>query len=209
MAVKPTAVKKEKKTKKWYPITAPSFFKDQVLGEIPSSAISNLVGRKISINLMSATRDFKHQDVTLTFTIDTVQGQTAIASVDAYRQSLSSLKRLIRRKTDRVDERVVVKTKDNVTALVKVVMITLNNTYSKVLTKLRKATKDNLIVFCQGLTFIELVQGVINNRLPRDLKQSLNKVFPVGDVPAHSILTFTAVCLLLSIALSLFKNANK
>jgi signal peptidase I len=33
-----------------------------------------------------------------------------------------------------------------------------------------------------------------------------NMVFPIGKVPAHSFMDFAAVCLLFSIALSLFKK---
>ncbi len=34
----------------------------------------------------------------------------------------------------------------------------------------------------------------------------VDKVLPVGNIPAHSFLQFTVVCLLFSIALSLFKT---
>jgi hypothetical protein len=36
-----------------------------------------------------------------------------------------------------------------------------------------------------------------------------DRVFPLGKIPAHSFLQLTVVCLLFSIALSIFKNDNK
>ena len=55
-----------------------------------------------------------------------------------------------------------------------------------------------LFMFIAGLSLLmTMVLGV------------LNTAFPLGKIPAHSFLQLTTVCLLFSIALSIFKNNNK
>jgi ribosomal protein S3AE len=182
MAKKIKVAKEKGKPKKWYPVTVPAMFKEQVIGEIPCKDISHLLNRTVSINLMSATRDFRHQDTTLTFTITSVSGQVAQAALCALRLSPSSLKRLVRRKTDRIDVRVPVKTKNDQDAIIKIVLITLNNTYHKVKSALIAATEKEALALIKKTGFVELAQQLTANKFQKDVKQALNKVFPVRYV---------------------------
>jgi small subunit ribosomal protein S3Ae len=173
------AKRDKKKIKKWFPITAPSVFKDQVLGEIPVTDISELLGRKVSINLMSATRDFKHQDITITFRVDQISGNTAQCNVSSYRLSPSPIKRMIRRKSDRIDLRAELTTGDKKKALIKVIAVTLNNTYSGVRTKLREEGQKFLKEYVKKQGYTSLVMSIIVNKLQREMKSHLNKLYPV------------------------------
>ncbi len=179
MAKRTKSGKDKKVHKKWYPVIAPAMFKEQVIGEMPATDISKLLKRNISINLMSATRDFRHQDTTLKFLINSVSGQTAQASLVSYTLSPSSMKRMIRRRTDRIDVRVDVKTKSGLDAVIKVVLVTLNNTVAGVRTKIRNKAITEVKELCKKISFVELVQQLTRNKFQKELKSLVTKVYPV------------------------------
>lgn len=179
MATTDKAKKERKKTKKWYPVTCPEMFGDRHIGEVPTYEVSSLIGRKLTLNLMTITNDFKHQDTNLTVTVKSLSGNVGIASLDAFKLSLSSLKRIVRRKSDRVDYVGILNLKNSQRAVVKAVIITLSNTFSQVRTRLQKATAEYLSNEAKGLNFTEFVKGVIDNKLQKELKNKLNKIYPV------------------------------
>jgi hypothetical protein len=71
----------------------------------------------------------------------------------------------------------------------------------------------NKEVKCKGVINIKLsVLFIIGAALSLLLCMALgvtDRVFPLGSIPAHSFLELTVVCLLFSIALSLFKNTKQ
>ena len=172
----------KKKVKKWFTVTCPLMFSNNSLGEVPTTELNNLLHRQMTLNLSACTRDFRHQDTSVSFRITNLSGNVAEAEIISYKLAPASLKRIVRRKTDRVDLITQVTIKDNVKVVAKIVVMTLNNTYHGVRNKLRAAAEISFKEVVKNKSYVEIVQSLIQNRLPRELKKIITKVFPTRFV---------------------------
>ena len=64
-ASKATTIKK----KIWVQLVAPQSFNSQLIGEIPTTETKKLIGRVVTVNLMSLTGDMKKQNTNIKFLI--------------------------------------------------------------------------------------------------------------------------------------------
>ncbi len=171
-----------RRAKKWYPVIAKQVFKSTEIGEIPCKSIETLLNRKLTVSLMTLTRDFKHQDAHVTFQITSISGQTAEADAFGYKLSPATIKRIVKRRSNRIDVRVVDATKEGKKIVIKLVITTLNNTYAAVQKKIRAKAEEMLKSQLSSNPFITIFESIIHNKLQRELRKALNKIYPVRTV---------------------------
>jgi small subunit ribosomal protein S3Ae len=173
---------KAKKKKRWFSLMPPSFFNQKPIAELLSDELSNLVGKKMSINLNQITKDFRHQDNKLLLLISGTSGQLLKTDFVGFETSFPSVKRLIRRRRDRIDLRVIIKTKDNVECVIKFVLVTYKNAANAILTKVRHALSAHIKKIASTKNFMDLANDVVRNKLQRELVPVIRKVFPVRSI---------------------------
>ncbi len=91
------------KKKKWIQVLAPKSFRNEVIGEVYAFEAQSLIGRVVTVNLMSLTGDMKKQNTNLKFVINAVEGGKAITELDGYHLIPASIRRLVRRGKKRID----------------------------------------------------------------------------------------------------------
>lgn len=85
------------RAKEWYAIFTPSYFGEQNVANIPTSDISNLMGRVIENTLYDVTGDFSHQSTKLRFLVVNVKGDRADTIMKGHEYSPDYLRSLVRR----------------------------------------------------------------------------------------------------------------
>ncbi len=175
------------KKKKWFTVVGPDFMKQVPIGETPANDASYLVGRTIKISLMAITNDPKHQNFSIDFEIDKVAGLNAHTRIKAFHMSGSAIKRFVKRGRDRIDDSFVANTKDNIQIRIKPLLITRENSKGSILTKLRKYTRELIIKQVKTLTYDQLMQDIIYGKFTKQIKPSLNKIYPLKSVDVRSI----------------------
>jgi ribosomal protein S3AE len=179
MAEAKTEKAKKLKKKKWYPIAAPKLFQDELLGEILVDEPNLIMNRVLTTNLMNLTNDMKHQNINIKFRVNKIDDNVAYTELISYEMLPSSIKRLVRRDINKLDESFVCETKDNVLVRIKPFLLTKAATKGSKLKLLRKTMISLISKEIKHLSFDEVIEDVITRKLQNNVKAYLKKIYPL------------------------------
>ena len=170
------------KKKRWFTINSPKLMGEKPIGESYLSDINAAVGRNVTVNLMQLTGDMKSQSSNVKFQITGIQDNKLITKICGYNFSPATIKRFVRRRMTRVDISLMENTKDNVTIRIKPFLLTREKVSRSVEHALRAKLKEELIDFVKQTPYEELFNMIIKHRLQKELKTTLNKIYPVKNI---------------------------
>ena len=171
-------VKKVQKKKRWISIIAPKVFREIVIGESPVYDPKEMVGKKLKINLMTLIRDPKKQNINITFLINGVKGDSVVTEIHGYEMTHSSLKRMVKRRREKIDDSFVCKTKDDKIISIKPLIIPNGKINRSVATAIRNTARYNVAKILQTKVFDELISELMSGRFQVKLKEEIKKVYP-------------------------------
>ncbi|MBD3309987.1 hypothetical protein GF351_02095 [Candidatus Woesearchaeota archaeon] len=186
MPPKTKTVKTKVKKKRWIKIVAPKSFNQELLGETYVLEPKQVLGRHISVNLMSLTRDPKKQNTDLTFYANQLSGEEVMTEIAGYRLSPSTIKRMVRRGKDRIDHSFVAVTSDKKRIRIKPLMITLSCTHRPARAALKKGLEKAMKSAVSKNTFEKLIHDIITFRFQRTMKDAVKKIYPLRTVEIRS-----------------------
>lgn len=169
----------KKKKKKWISILASKEFNNMEVGETITAEPSTLVGRNVSINLMNLTQDIKTQNTKIIFKISEVKNDKAVTEIVKYELVPSSLKRMVHKDKEKIDDSFKVTTKDNVEVRIKPFTVTKSSTNRSVLTALRHKTRELLTEAIKKATYDVFMEEVIKFKIQNVIKRELSKIYPL------------------------------
>ena len=167
------------KKKQWYNILAPKQFENAVIGETLVYEPSAMLAKTLSRSLMNLTNDMKRQNINIHFKVVEIDGDKAKTSIIGYQIVPSSVKRFIRRNSEKMDLSFTCETADNVFLRVKPLVIAKADIKGSVAAKLRNNIVSYLIRTIKKLTYDELLNELISRKLHDEMRQVLNKIYPV------------------------------
>ncbi len=177
MASKNISTKRKKKN--WYGLYAPESLNKAFLGESHVYNTDDLIGKTISLNLSMFTGDMKKQNIIASFRVKNIEENKGITELIGYKLSLSYLKRLVRRRRDKVDDSFLAKSKDDKIVRIKTVVMTNSRTYESANSAIRLSLRAKIRKTLKEMAFDEFVNGLINIRLQKEWKNSLSKIYPI------------------------------
>ncbi len=180
MATKNIAVKKKKKV--WLSIYSPDFMGNIFLGESFVYGKEDLMGKTLNLNLATVTNDMKKQNINVSFRVIGVEdgkGQTQLVN---YLLSPSYIKRLIRRKRNKIEDSFLVKTRDGKVVRIKPIAITNNETYNSIVMRIRAGMKDMVRRAVKEKTYEEFIVDILALKFQKEMKDKLNKIYPLKYV---------------------------
>ena len=178
MAAKKSVSTKRKK-KAWYGLYAPSSLNNAFLGESIVYDPNDLVGKTLKMNLSMFTNDMKKQNIIASFRVNKVEDKKGLTELIGYSLGLAYLKRLVRRRRDKVDDSFLAKDKEGKFVRVKTVAMTNSKTYDSVSSAIRLSLRAKVRKSLKEMSFEEFVNALINVRLQREWKNSLGKIYPL------------------------------
>jgi len=173
----------------WYRIVSPKLFGQMELGETYLASPEGAIGRNLKINLKDLTGNMKDQNAYVKFTVDELEGTTLKASISGYELTATSVKRMVRKSTDRLDDYLVFKTKDGKNVILKTLLITQIKAQRSVQKQLRLKMKAFLAEEVKNNTFETVVGNLVSRKIQMTLKKLLYKIYPVNDATVR-VLTF-------------------
>ena len=173
--------------KKWFPIFASKEFEEANIGESLVASASDLVGRIVSVNLMSLTNDIKLQHITLKFKIIGADNDKATADLIGFEIIPPAIRRLVRRGVDRIDDSFICETVDNKKIRVKPFILTKSYARGLVGNRLRKAMIDYIAKEAKKVTFDDLVKNLLGNKFQTSIKAELKKIYPIKSCEIKSV----------------------
>ena len=167
------------KKKQWLMILAPKMFDNVPLGETLVFDPGAMMGKTLSYSLMNLINDNKKQNISLQFKVTEVEGDHAKTAVIGYKIMPSSIKRFVRRNSEKVDLSFPCDTSDNVLVRIKLLFVTKNTVKGSIAAKLRHNSVSFVIKTIKKMTYEELIDSLITRKLHEMIKESLNPIFPL------------------------------
>ena len=167
------------KKKQWYNIIAPKQFDNVVIGETLVYEPGAMLGKTLSHSLMNLTNDTKRQNINIHFKVVAIDGDNAKTSIVGYQIIPSTVKRFVRRNSEKMDLSFTCDTADNVFLRVKPLVITKADVKGSTAAKLR----NNIISFLgktiKKMTYDELISDLISRKLQDSMRQNFSKMYPL------------------------------
>jgi len=173
--------------KNWYTILSPKFLGEKPIGETYLSDLKDAVGRTIKVNLMSITKDIKSQPYSVKFKIDSARDTTLNTSIVGYYLSESTIKRYVRRRMSRIDDSLVLESKDKDKVRIKPFLLTRGLVSRAVRENIRASLKKELTEFVNKNKTEDVFGIIISYKIQRDLRSALNKIYPVRSLEIRMI----------------------
>jgi ribosomal protein S3AE len=167
------------KKKHWLKIYSGKPFNEQVIGETLLADSSSAIGKPLKVNLMNLTGNIKNQNTNIQFVVDNVSEGKAHTKVHGYEMISAALKRLIRRRSSKIDMSFDAVTSDGVKIRIKPFLLTRNKANNSVLNALRKTAKENVIKTISNTGYQNIIQDLVNHRFQVNMKKQLSKIYPI------------------------------
>ena len=167
------------KKKQWFPIIAPKQFENAVIGETLVYSPSQMLGKTLSHSLMNLTNDMKRQNISIHFKVVEVEDNKAKTSIIGYQITPSSIKRFVRRNSEKMDNAFTCETADNVFLKVKPLIVTRGDVKGSVAAKMRNNITSFLAKTIKKMTYDEIINDLITHKLQSLMRESLNKIYPL------------------------------
>ena len=167
------------KKKQWYPILAPKQFEEVVIGETLVADPQAMLGKALSHNLMNLTSDMKRQNINIHFKVVEIDGNKGKTAIIGYQIIPSSVKRFVRRNSEKMDLSFNCETADNIFLRVKPLVITKADVKGSIAAKLRNNIVQFLIKTIKKMSYNEIMTDLISHKLQALMRETFNKMYPL------------------------------
>ncbi len=171
-----------KRRKTWYTIIAPKIFDNIELGETPAIAAKDVIGRTLTLPLSSIIPDTRKFYMKVSFKIIDVKDTTAYTKFIGHEVVREYVTHIVRPHTTRVDNNIVVQTKDGVKIRVKGILIFAGRVKEAIKTKARKIMDEVTKRFASEKDFDDFVKAMLFDELTKVMKEKARKLYPVAKV---------------------------
>ena len=167
------------KKKQWYSILAPKQFENAVIGETLVYEPQQMLGKTLSHSLMNLTNDTKRQNINIHFKVTEVEDDKAKTSIIGYQIIPSTVKRFVRRNSEKMDISFTCETADNVFLRVKPLIVTKADVRGSIAAKVRNNALAFLAKTIKKMTYDEVLNDIISRKLQDSMRQTLSKIYPL------------------------------
>lgn len=171
----------KKKKKIWVQINAPKIFGNKKIGETHVFSIENAFGKTVEQNLMTLTGEMKKQNITIKFTVEKGKGPILNTKIISYKMAPSFIKRMVRRRRDKLEFSKAFKTKDNIKVRIKPIIITTNSTRGSTKTSLIKKAQAIVGAYVSNYRYEQLIEDIISFKIQSKIKNGLKEIHPVRN----------------------------
>ena len=164
------------KKKKWFTIFAPKLFDQKEIGETVAEKPETLENRVITVNARELTGNPKKQQVNLFFKVFNVQGLKAYTKLVGHEINPNFLKRIIRRRTSKMETSQIVNLRDNQKARVKTIVISFKKLPKIKETAVRKIMIEKIAYASKKKDFDDFVNEMIFGNIAGKIQNETKKI---------------------------------
>jgi ribosomal protein S3AE len=168
------------KKKQWVKIVAPAAFEGIELGETYVNEKKEVIGKKISVNIMNISRGYRRQNIDVSFEVTGMHEDKAVTEFIGYQIIPSSTKRMVRRGKNKISDSFVAKTADNKFIKIKPILVTRSKTNGSVQTLLRKSMRQYLAGMIAKQKLDDFAKEVVAHRIQKGMFHVAAKIFPLS-----------------------------
>jgi small subunit ribosomal protein S3Ae len=170
-----------KKVKQWYTIVAPKIFNQIEVGET-QGVEDQLKGRITYVIVSDLTGDSRKTHIKLKLQINGVDGDKATTQIKELELLRGYLRSIVRRRSVKIEETIDVVTRDNAKVRVKPLVITALLCRKAQETAIRAIIRQVVDDCAKQRTFDAFMLDMISEKLPKDIRQAITKIYPIKNV---------------------------
>ena len=170
------------KPKQEFEIRLPKLFGKKIIGKTFADKPKKIGGRKFTVyakDIWDKTQKYYYK---FDFKVDGIKDKELITSFRGHQISRAFISKNVRKFSTRIDLYIREKTKDGIDLILKPLIITTMNVKTSIVKSIRKEAKKFLELYIRENTLNKIVQDIISDDLQRDLKKSLNAIYPISIV---------------------------
>lgn len=164
------------KRKKWYTLVAPKSFSSVEIGETPAEKDEVVMGRVIFVNANDVSKQGKKSHIVLKFKVNEVKGNKAHTELVGHMVKPSYVRRLVRRRSSKMETSQLLATKDGKKIKVKVFAITAKKVAKKKESAIRKAMEEETRAICANTAFEDCIQEFVFGNVLGKMFDRIKKV---------------------------------
>lgn len=168
------------KKKQWLNIAAPKEFGGMEVGETYISEPKDAIGKTLLVSLANLMGDYQKQSINIKFRIINHENGLLNTVFEGYFMSPSSVRKLVRKAKDKMDDSFLVKTADNVLLRIKIVMVTKSRTKGSILAALKKNAREIMAKIVGSLSLEMFAKEVSIHKIQQSLSKELRKTYPLA-----------------------------
>ncbi len=180
MAVKKTTARKRKKN--WYEMVSPDVLDNRFIGESLLYEAKDLMGKTIKVNLSTLLNDMKKQGIDAGFKVVSIKDNKGITEFTGIYHTNSSMKRIVRRGRDKIEDSFLAKTKNGKTIRIKPIIITSSKTSNSAISMIRGEAKKTLMIKAKSMNHDAFFKELIHQKTQKEIKDALSKIYPLRFV---------------------------
>ncbi|MBT4604597.1 hypothetical protein HOC01_03080 [archaeon] len=181
---KDTKIKIKKKV--WYNVVAPKSFNHKEIGETYLENPDKGLNRKMTVSLKDLTGSMRDQNVQIQLKLSEVKGTSLHTIPIGYNVVSTFVKRLVRKRTSRLDDVFTLNTKNGKPVVLKMLIVTYGHVNKSMATTLRMKVRSLMQDQMQKTDFETLVSSLVSLKIQSPIKRTVNKFFPIKEVLVRS-----------------------
>lgn len=170
------------KTKKWFTVLAPALFNNVSIAQTPAEDPEHIVNRTIAVSAREITGNIKKSQLMLHFKVNNVQGLNAYTELSSLMVQPSSVRRLVRRKTSKVESVDDVTCKDGVHARVKSVALVSHQISAPKRAQVRVMLREGMMGLAAQNNYEALLNSFVSGDPTGGIMEKARKIAPMKRV---------------------------
>jgi small subunit ribosomal protein S3Ae len=182
---KDRAQKKSKdkwKEKTWYTILAPEYFGSKEIAVSLGSSPELMVDRNVEYSVSDLTGNLKKSNSKIVFRIVSCAGTKCSTAFVGHSVSDDYIKRMVRRRKERLDIVQTIYSADNSGMVCKLVIVTDGKLTNTKKLEIRKCAENFLQEKAKTLNYGDLVKYVIGDEIHNDLAEAAKNIYPIRKI---------------------------
>jgi len=166
------------KKKHWVKIKAPKLFNERMMGESLVGEPQELVGRHITVNLMTLIGDPQRQTISVSFKITGIVNDVAVTEIIGYKILPASAKKMMRRNRSKIEDSFIVETVDKKLVRIKPIIVTRGRITGTVFASMRQLERAYLAKLISKTKFEDIISNIVQKKASAWPESDTSKIAP-------------------------------
>ncbi len=175
-------VKDKWKEKSWYTVVAPSYFGEKEIALTPGADPKFIINRTIAVPISDFTGNFKKSASMALFKIDDCVGKKCTTTFIGHKVSDDTIRRMVRRRRERIDIITDVITKDLVKVVVKIVLVSDNKLTGTKRSEVRSSVVNFINSKSSDMNLSEFALYIIGDNIYGEIVEALKDIYPIRKI---------------------------
>jgi small subunit ribosomal protein S3Ae len=168
------------KGKEWYPVLAPKFFGDVVVGETMTIDPQMMKGRVVEASMTDINGDPSKYYIKFFFKVDEIKDNKALTKFIGHDCTRDFLARIVRTRTTRIDTNDIVDLTDN-KLRVKTISISNRSVSNSVAKEIRRNVSEQVAKELGKMKTEDFLSDMVDGKIQSRIRKVLSKIYPLRN----------------------------